>query len=216
MAWLVKTKPLARYVPKVETTPLGQELHAAQVSYHEHNPGFFWWPVEFKSQGVLLPDELLPTAARVKSAHKSLPDMFNLNGLGVSERLKASIEALEPGVHQFKEVPVTMKDGSAAPGRYFATVLAHVAEEQVVLDQSTMPRRSDPSRWAQIPVPQRGDDGKIVIDRSKSPNWHIWYSLDIYRRLTISDELKRRWDALGVNSAYYVRLGEIGAADQRA
>lgn len=214
MAWLVQTKPLARYVPHVETTPSGQELFRAKSAYYERHPGFFKFATEFGNQGVLLPDELLPQAAHVTSAHKTLPDIINLAGLGVSERLKNSIEALEPGVHQFKEVPVRMKNASPAIERYFAAVLGHLSTDQVVLEQSTIAPSSG-TGLAKIAVPAPGDDGKVVIDRSRTHGWHIWYSKDIYWMMTISDELKRRWNSLGVNCANFVRLAEVGAADQR-
>ena len=207
MAWLVQTKPLARYVPRTETTPSGQELFRAQSAYHERHPGFFKFSTEFPNQGVPLPDELLPRAAQVKTAHKRLPDIFSLAGLGVSERLKNSIEALEPGVHQFKEVPVVMKDASPAIGRYFATVLGHLATDQVVLEQSTIAPSSGIG-LAKIAVPTPEDDEKVVIDRTRTDGWNIWYSKDIYWMITISNELKALWDGMGVDCNVYVRLGE--------
>jgi hypothetical protein len=209
---LVRTKPLARYVPQVETLPSGTELFQAALDYHERHPGFFQYGGEFRSQGVLLPDELLPRAARVKSARKKLPDIFALSGLGVSERLKDSIEALEPGVHQFKEVPVTMKDGNPAPGRYFTTVVGHLARDQVVLERSTIAFYAG-SALTKIAPPMSGDDGKVVIDRSRTGGWHLWYSEDIYSKETISDELKERWDALGVDCNLYIYLREVGSSD---
>ena len=208
MAWISRKKPLAQYSPRIETSPSGKELYAATERFYLAHPGYFKLQGFYDTEGVHLPPELLPMSARVISSHKTLPDIINLHGMGVSERVKLSIESLEPDVHQFKEVRVSYKDGRPAEQRFFALQVGQVAENQIVFDHTTLGSEVTSIR-RQVDDPRKGDDGKICIDRRRTRGWHMWYSHDIYRSLTLSDDLKHAWDAIGVKCEEYIELSEV-------
>jgi len=213
MAWLMQTKVLARYVPKVETIPSGIDLTKRRNVYGREHPELFPRRSEWTCQGVFLPDDLFPVRACIKSRHKSLPDAINLAGFGFSERLKDIVESVEPGVHQFHEVPVFMPSGEPAPMRYFAAIIGHIATDQVVVEASTI-GPGNPKGFSKIKAPTPQDHNKIAIDRAKTPGWHLWDSWDIYLTLTVSDRLREKIIGSGVHCFDFTRLIEIDAEQE--
>ncbi|CAN5867823.1 hypothetical protein BH11PSE6_BH11PSE6_01030 [soil metagenome] len=210
MAHLMLDKSHQRYRPRTESVPPTREVVRARNAYGWNNSGQFpFGPASWDRQGVRLPETLFPRSVHIQSGTGALPDAINAGGfLGCSQRLKDVIEELEPGVHQFHPVPVTVKAGERTPTTYYATVLGRALVDQVVLEQSTM-KRSNGGGFAKVDNPSLWDGGKIAIDRSLSSGWHVWISWDLYTHWTCSDELKARLDAAKISCFDYIELRQI-------
>lgn len=70
--------------------------------------------------GPLEPHEI-PHSWDTFKSHKALGSLIMLSGktLAVDEALKSVIERLEPGVHEFFEIPIWMPRGKPYPARYY-------------------------------------------------------------------------------------------------
>jgi len=210
MAWLLSDKPLGRYLPRIVTQPTGPELVQQQSEYGRAHPDAFPFLGQWTRQGVHLPAELLPASGLVTSSHKTLPDHFSLGGLGFSQRLKDLVEAMEPQIHQFKEVPLAYATGQPVSGRYYAVVLGHMANNQVVTSQSTIEASTSPG-LSPIRIPTAKDQNRICIDRSASSGWHMWHAWDIYSKIVVSNELHDQMIAAGIESFDYIEMREINS-----
>ncbi|MFK0205614.1 imm11 family protein [Agrobacterium sp. NPDC090283] len=95
----------------------------------EQRAAFDHWDVSYRSEvarkfnedmGPLEPHER-PNEYRLIKTYQSLGALIELNNrlLAVSEPLKDIIEALEPGVHQFWPIRITMPKGKEYPTPYY-------------------------------------------------------------------------------------------------
>lgn len=71
----------------------------------------------------------IPQAFRTKSSYSNLASLISLRGfLAVDQQLKEIIERLEPGVHQFFPIQITMPRERAYPKPYFLLVIGQFLE----------------------------------------------------------------------------------------
>lgn len=124
----------------------------------------------------------VPNTAFVQTSHKTLPEFIAINAkLSVSSEVRALIEALEPGRHQFFEVTIQRERGKKPILRRDGTVLDtpyHLFNpterlDAVLIEKSVVeviPRKSGPSIVSALPhnIP------KTVLQRSVTEGHHIW------------------------------------------
>ncbi len=71
----------------------------------------------------------IPQAFRTKSSYSNLASLISLRGfLAVDQQLKEIIERLEPGVHQFFPIQITMPRERAYPKPYYLLVIGQFLE----------------------------------------------------------------------------------------
>ncbi|MBD8737838.1 imm11 family protein [Sphingomonas sp. CFBP 13706] len=187
MAWIIHPKPLARWIVGTKTVPDGQEIHQARLRYRFEDPkGRTPFGGSVIQQGLKVPLDLFPREAYVLSSTKSPPDFLTIGGWAVSDAIKAIIEQVEPGIHQFVHVPTFLKSGAPTPKNYYIAVLGHVATNQIDDERTTL--RRNPAGEIEPPSPD-GRRGDVAIHREHTAGWHAWWSADIYFSFTISDEL---------------------------
>ena len=88
--------------------------------------------------GILFPEPPAPLKIRItKLPNDRLPDF--LASLYVSDKIKAKVEEIEPGVHQFLPLEVEMPDGSITDKRYWIWCNMNVLDT-LVLDKSEFMR----------------------------------------------------------------------------
>lgn len=94
-----------------------------------------------KDRGPLKPQER-PTEFRTVATHKSLASLIILNSrlLAVDASLKEVIETLEPGVHQFWPIRITMPKGKEYPVQYYGMVIRRFLD-------SFLPDQSESGSW---------------------------------------------------------------------
>ena len=124
--------------------------------------------------------------AHILSPTTSPPDFLTIGGLAISNTIKALIEQVEPGIHQFVYVPTFLKDGAPTQKKYYVAVLGHVATDQIDDERTTL--RRNPAGKIEPPSPD-GRRGDVAIHRLHTAGWHAWWSADIYFKFTISNEL---------------------------
>lgn len=93
------------------------------------------WDVGFRGEvarkftgdaGELEPHEC-PTEFRLRETRKSLGSLIEMKSrlLAVDEALKNIIENVEPGVHQFREIKITLPKGEYYPKPYYILVICY-------------------------------------------------------------------------------------------
>ena len=205
MAWIVDVKLTNRWSVRAFSEDVGSELWERRVAYREAHPELFRTRAAVYVQGVHLPRELFPAEAHVQTKTREPPDILNMSGYGVSERIKRLIESVEPGVHQFVEVPTYLRNGEPAPQRYYGMSLGQVAYHQIDDELTTIRRTRGNRIESPDPTYRRGH---IAINRDETAGWHAWFSSDIFNCLTISDELHAFFKAEKVPGLDYTRLIE--------
>jgi hypothetical protein len=92
----------------------------------------------------------------------------------VSEDLRECIEELEPGVHEFREVEVLRKDGSAFDKRYYAMNVRQIVKDAVDWDRTTA--RSTEAHGVRILMQPKSELSGRVIAITKAPiaGLHFW------------------------------------------
>lgn len=99
----------------------------------EQRAAFDNWDVNFRGEvarkftgdaGELKPHEC-PTEFRIRENRKSLGSLIEMNSrlLAVDEALKNIIEKMEPGVHQFREIKITLPKDIGYPCPYYILVI---------------------------------------------------------------------------------------------
>lgn len=119
MAWLIDTDSTNFSFVKFDMEPTCRELSPPLEYYQEHDLmhlyGKIWW------SAVDIEDRFWPRRARLTTERKLLPHLVGFCSFwGVSEDFRECVEDLEPGVHEFREVEVLRKDGSAFDKRFYA------------------------------------------------------------------------------------------------
>ena len=130
------------------------------------------------TMGFRVIEEDVPHKLRWKAGKLKLPDLTTAAGCYiVSERLRALIEELEPGVHQF--IPIELyraREKVSFTRCYWFVVCSRI--DSVNEEQTTFVFRGDRSLrvgfWNGL-----GDQSRVLVfDTKKIGNSHIWY--DIY------------------------------------
>jgi uncharacterized protein DUF1629 len=141
-----------------------------------------------EGRGLLEPHEL-PSEFRMREARKSLASLLLLtNGfLAVDAMLKEIIETLEPGVHQFWPLRITLPKGQEFPGPHYGMVIRRFIDS-FVPEQSNVRGSED---FFRANGPYKKDYGNLTVSKSVVAGAHLWRE----RRLRmpnvfLSDELQ--------------------------
>jgi len=134
---------------------------------------------------------------------KSLASLIKLsNGLlAVDDPLKAIIEDLNPGVHQFWPLEIKMPKGKVYPTQYHALVVRRY------LDSFT-PKQSEPHSWRQmgrgshymvVRYPKKKEIMGLALAEEKIGSSHLWRERFLSApEIFFSDLLKKRIDEAGL------------------
>lgn len=204
MAWGFKRISSSRWVVDTELTPSSSDLIQARNEYQLHST-VPWRFGPIHAQGIRVPAELFPTEARMTSSvlGRTL-DFLTIAGMGVSERIKDIIEALEPGKHFFYEVKTFLRNGDKTPLRYYCIVIGTVIERQIVQELS------DPRLFPLRSFLLENDNSvTLTIDRSQTRGCHLWYCPEMKWHTYISDEMKSEFMKAGVRGQQYRYLDEV-------
>ena len=135
-----------------------------------------------EDMGPLEPQER-PSEFRMMEERKSLASLILLNGrlLAVDSTLKEIVETLEPGVHQFWPLRITLPKGQEYAGAYYGMVIRRFLDS-FVPEQSDA-RQAEGSELFHAKGPTKKDYGNLTILNSVSAGAHLWRE----RRLSIPD-----------------------------
>ncbi len=151
---------------------------------------------------VVAEEHEAPRSFHSDKSYVSLGSLVKLTDriIAVREDLKELIERLEPSVHQFFPIEISMPRMKDQIGKYYTFVVGQYLE-------GFLPGQSRPESfksYAKYPGfytaehSKRGLDG-LVFDKDKIGNAHIWRERGFRETLTcLSDELKSEIDSAGL------------------
>jgi hypothetical protein len=158
---------------KFEMEPSCEEL-SPPLEYFKENDlmqlyGRLWW------SAVDIEDRFWPKRARIMTDRKALPHWVGFCSMwGVSEDFRECVEELEPGVHEFREVEISRRDGSAFDERYYAINVRHMVKNAIDWDRTTAV--SQEARGIRIVRDPRSQlSGRIIAIRAPTiAGLHLW------------------------------------------
>ncbi len=147
------------------------------------------------------PDNI-PTIVELSGPIRQIPDVYRAFGLLVSEKFKAAVERLEPGVHQFFPLELRWEDGSHAAERYWFVPGSRI--DSVDRNETTFEFRG---LWDIL----GGPDKELVFNRSRIGSRHVWIDMFIHApHPVISDAMKAEFDRAGISGADYRYCRDAG------
>lgn len=125
----------------------------------------------------------------------------------ITEAVVNEIERLEPGVHQYFPVDVTLKNGSKGPRRWLLNIctaldsisLEHSPEIVVVKPLEDAKYHRSWQHRAKFNVMAAATSGEIFItcDRKQVGSHHLWNEYKFEQSIFISDELSDAFERIG-------------------
>lgn len=213
MAWLMRKSISISESPHVdwsrETTNEILESNAREVAkYAACPPGH---PNYFKQGGVPvgLPREMpsKPFEAVIRELDGPLPDA--ITSQLVSSRIKAMIEKLEPGVHQFIPTVITKPSGDQSHDWWTMIICNRV--DAIVLEQCTdvFEYRPKPEQFPDWYYYRSNEDKNttLVVSKAATQGMAIWYDWRFQREF-FSEELGQIFMREGV-TGYCLPRDEI-------
>lgn len=138
-----------------------------------------------------------------QKTEKSLASFIKLdNGLlAVDEALKAIIEDLDPGVHQFWPIKIRMPKGKHYAKQYYALVVRRYLE-------AFSPGQSKPNSWRKmgsgstymiVKYPKKNEIAGLAFSEERIGSSHLWRERLLQTpEIFLSDTLKKRIDEAGL------------------
>jgi hypothetical protein len=123
-----------------------------------------------------------PSEFRLMERPKSLGSLIKLNDrlLAVDATLQEIIETLEPGVHQFWPLRITLRKGQEYPVAYYGMIIRRFID-------SFAPKQSDVRQEGGsaffVNGPYKKDYGNLTVSKSVVAGAHLWHE----RRLLTPD-----------------------------
>src|SRR5262249_19526423 len=154
-----------------------EEMSAEQRAAHNN------WDVSYRGEvarkftedrGPLEPHER-PSEFRMMEARKSLASIIKTENrlLAVDATLQEIIETLEPGVHQFWPIRITLPKGQEYPGPYYGIVIRRFIDS-FVSEQSNFNQTSKGSESFYTNGPTKKDYGSLTVLKRVVAGAHLW------------------------------------------
>lgn len=152
--------------------------------------------------GIAVPPEVVPRRYAVTDKTVPVHGFFGcLHGIAVDDRTVAAVESIEPGIHRFHPVEITMKaDGSPLPRPQFllnccTSIEAVDPERSKVKIKRVLPEETHPDNWWY--ERQMGGPLQLAVYRDKIVGRAIWWD-NRFKSLFFSDALVEALQAAGV------------------
>lgn len=201
-----------RYQPKLPTSPDAEVVEGnlqrlggptgQHIELEDYTPdgGGGLQPWYEGGSGRRVKPESLPKVIRWKSK-RSLLDFEVAFVKTVSERFRALIEDIEPGVHQFEPIQFIAQDRSPLDTRWFWQVCNRLdtvdrAKTDMVMGNFVWKPNDD------IPKDQRVG---VIFDLSKIGNIQFWHDKHLSAGTYCSDNAKARIEAAGVTGVAFTQ-----------
>ena len=200
MKWLISIRSdRPRYQPIIAPNPECRTLedkteaerwrHKAAREFRDTN-GFL--PLGIHAKGNKIADDRFwPKEGYFLKDFDMLPPLLGLSSFYlVQESWREAIEEFEPGVHQFKHVPLFRKDGSQVEERYHAINICQALRDVSDMERSTAPAKTyGNGEWKFV----RTSDhpiSKVYFFQGKVSGVHLWQPRDILEyKIAVSSEL---------------------------
>lgn len=180
MAWLLEHDSSQFSFTKFEMEPSCRELSPPLEYFKEkdlmHLYGRLWW------SAVDIEDRFWPKRARLMTERKGLPHWLGFCSLwGVSEDFRECIEELEPDVHEYREVEVSRKDGSAFDKRYYAINVRQMLGNVIDWERTTAGSEESGGVLLLRSPKTQLSDRIVTVKKSAIDGHHLWIPKETYR-----------------------------------
>ena len=152
--------------------------------------------------GIAVPPEVVPRRYAVTDKAVPVHGFFScLHGKAIDDRTVAAVEAIEPGVHRFHPVEITMKaDGRPLPRPQFllnccTSIEAIDPAHSKVKIKRVLPEETHPDLWYY--ARQMGGPLQLAVFRDKVAGRAMWWD-NRFDSLFFSDALVAALQAAGV------------------
>jgi hypothetical protein len=207
MAYLMAANYAPQYTQSVVPDPDRAELFRRARAF-DHKTAY--WPAQLSHRGIALPRDLFPDSGRISGRAKHPPHIISMSMFpAVSLIVRDLIEEFEPGVHQFVEVPVTLKSGEPAPHRYSALNILNIVDDYVDFDRTELPNK-DYAGWGRKLLPVSPFEKRPIYVRKQAIGQrHLWRSPEMSFSMTVSDALCARLQAAKVFGHNFIKCVEL-------
>ncbi|KJZ20361.1 imm11 family protein [Loktanella sp. S4079] len=160
--------------------------------------------------GPVLDHEAPKEFRLVKKPSKGLSAMMQLGYRAVSEELKTAIEALDPGVHDFWPVRITLPKGEEWPELYYTIRIGCYLE-------SFRPEESDDGSWRTrnqksyyVDMPNKKCFSGLAMSQSVIGSSHLWKERSLRRpEFCMSDEMAAAFKKAGFTGSKLYKLKDV-------
>lgn len=146
-----------------------------------------------------------PTVVEAQKSYKNLASMIRLGHWAVDEDLKVIIEEIEPGVHQFWPVTITMPRGKTYPKHYYVMVIGTFLDsfrpEACAEGLVTRTVKNEHFHFNEIKLAmKKADYAGLAFSKAAIGDHHLWRerTLRSWPEFMMSDKLKEAIDAAGL------------------
>jgi hypothetical protein len=199
MAWLItQNSESMRYLPQFIPTPECPSWDVKAAYRDEH--GFI--PNGINSAGNFVEDRFWPESGRFRDEIDIVPRLMGMCGFFmIPESWYEIIEDYEPGIHQFKHIPLTLRDGSPLEERFYAMNIRQSLIDVADRDRSTAPLDTNMSRLSRPYLFMNTADRpntKVYFFQERVAKFHLWVPMEILiYHIAMSNELFDRISQLG-------------------
>ncbi len=189
------------YRPKPDSYPLAEvaEGNTGEIELEDMTPdGGTGLRISRSFSGRRAKPESVPKVIRWMSKRKYL-DYETAWAATVSDRFRALIEEIEPGVHQFEPIRFIAKDGSTLAERWFWQICSRIDSVHAELSNFVL---SDGGIWKMPPKP-RSEEPRIVFDLVKIDGAHFWHDKHVLTMTYTSDIAKERIETAGITGVHF-------------
>ena len=156
----------------------------------------------------------IPTEAVMESSHKLIPDFVPIGGmLSVCSEVRALIEEIEPGVHEFFPVHIRPKTASKVLLRRDKRPLAgpyYVLNIQTAIDAVCLERSEVEIRPIKPGMTLVFRKGRIVLYKNTVSGHHLWRGrTQLALNRFLSDTLMERITAAKFNGLEFEHVEEV-------
>jgi hypothetical protein len=160
--------------------------------------------------GPLEPHER-PSEFALTETRKTLGSLIKLTDrlLAVDATLKEIIETLEPGVHQFWPLRITLPKGKEYPVSYYGLVIRRFIDG-FVPEQSAFQKVSEQSDSFFVKLPTKKGYGDLTVSKNAAAGNHLWRERRLLDpNIFFSDELQAKIARRGLRVPKHHQLRAI-------
>ncbi len=164
-----------------------------------------------QDRGVLQPHEC-PVEFASEQSRTTLGSLLKLSDrlLAVDEQLKDVIEGLEPGVHQFWPIRITMPGDKEYPTQYHGLRIGRFLD-------GFISAKSDPGSWREktagrytVNIPKKKFFNGLAVSVEASGFAHLWRDTRLFKpQVFFSDTMEAEISRLGLRLPKYYRMKEV-------
>lgn len=199
MAWLLNQDSNSlRNLPKIVPTPACPDYKTLAAYRNEHD----FYPSGIHSAGNFVEDRFWPVTGQFRDELKLVPRLLGLCGFYlIPETWREVIEEFEPGVHQFKHIPLFLKGGSPLEERFYAMNIRQALYDVADRERSTAPFKV------------YGDGVGKFLNTSNSPKAKVYFFADRIRKNSLWCPVDILIYSIAMSNDLFERISDLGGME---